>query len=109
MRPSRRFPLSAAAVAAIVLFVTSFSATTLTPSDAGAAKAVKLPRLKLTRVADLDGTTAMALQPQTGTLFVAQQEGQVWTLRNRELGEEPALDLRRSISSGGERGLLGLA
>ncbi|HEX5239576.1 MAG TPA: PQQ-dependent sugar dehydrogenase [Candidatus Limnocylindrales bacterium] len=45
----------------------------------------------------------------TGRLFVASQDGRAWVIRNGSVVATPLLDLRGQITSGGERGLLGLA
>jgi glucose/arabinose dehydrogenase len=46
----------------------------------------------------------------TGRLFVAAQDGRVWVVeRDGTVLAEPLLDISRIISSGGERGLLGIA
>jgi glucose/arabinose dehydrogenase len=43
------------------------------------------------------------------TVFVVEQDGVIRVVRDGILRPEPFLDLRSAISSGGERGLLGLA
>jgi glucose/arabinose dehydrogenase len=45
----------------------------------------------------------------SGRLFIAQQGGQIRIVRAGELVAEPFLDISDRITSGGERGLLGLA
>jgi glucose/arabinose dehydrogenase len=45
----------------------------------------------------------------SGRLFVAQQGGQIRIVRDGALVETPFLDISKRITSGGERGLLGLA
>ncbi len=45
----------------------------------------------------------------SGRLFVIEQEGRIRVIRDGRLAAEPFLDLSARISSGGERGLLGLA
>jgi glucose/arabinose dehydrogenase len=46
----------------------------------------------------------------TGRLFVAAQDGQVWVVsRDGATSQAPTLDIRPLVTSGGERGLLGLA
>ena len=42
-------------------------------------------------------------------LFVVEQTGRIWILRDGRRAEEPFLDLSAEISTGGERGLLGMA
>ena len=45
----------------------------------------------------------------SGRLFVAEQGGRVRVVRDGTLAAEPFLDIAQRVSSGGERGLLGLA
>jgi glucose/arabinose dehydrogenase len=46
----------------------------------------------------------------TGRLFVAAQDGRIWVVeRDGTVLAEPMLDISSSITSGGERGLLGIA
>jgi glucose/arabinose dehydrogenase len=45
----------------------------------------------------------------SGRVFVVEQAGRIRTLQDGQLVSEPFLDIRERISSGGERGLLGLA
>ena len=46
----------------------------------------------------------------TGRLFVAAQDGRIWLVgRDGDVGSEPMVDLSSRLTSGGERGLLGLA
>jgi glucose/arabinose dehydrogenase len=45
----------------------------------------------------------------SGRLFVLEQEGRIRVIREGRLQPEPYLDLSDQVSSGGERGLLGLA
>lgn len=44
-----------------------------------------------------------------GRLFIAEQRGTIRVFRNGQLLATPFLDIRPNLSSGGERGLLGLA
>jgi glucose/arabinose dehydrogenase len=90
--------VTAGAVA--LLLVTS----TLAAAPAGATAA-----LHLTKVADLEGVTVIAARPGTRTMYLAQQDGVVRSLRNGRLTSTPVIDLRERVSQdGGERGLLGL-
>lgn len=94
----RRLPI----VGAIALFL---SVVVAAGPAAGATS-----ELRLTRVADVTGVTAMASRPGTTTLYLAQQDGKVWSLRGTTRSRTPALDLTDRVSQdGGERGLLGLA
>jgi glucose/arabinose dehydrogenase len=45
----------------------------------------------------------------SGRLFVAEQEGTIRIVRDGAILDQPFLDIRARIASGGERGLLGLA
>jgi len=45
----------------------------------------------------------------SGRLFVASQDGRIWTVRDGTVATTPMLDIGARISTGGERGLLGLA
>ncbi len=68
------------------------------------------PELRLTKVADLEGLTAMAARAGTRTLYLASQDGVVRSLRDGKVSPTPVIDLRERVSQdGGERGLLGLA
>jgi glucose/arabinose dehydrogenase len=68
------------------------------------------PALRLTKVDDTQGLTAMAARPGSRTLYVTQQDGMVWSLRNGKPSDTPVVDLRARVSQdAGERGLLGIA
>ncbi len=68
------------------------------------------PALRLTKVADLQGLTAMAARAGTRTLYLAAQDGVVRSLRDGKVSPTPVIDLRERVNQeGGERGLLGLA
>ena len=45
----------------------------------------------------------------SGVFFVVEQAGRIRTIRNRNIESADFLDIRPIVSSGGERGLLGLA
>jgi len=45
----------------------------------------------------------------SGRLFVLEQSGRVWIVRDGQRSAAPFLDLSAKVSSGGERGLLGMA
>jgi glucose/arabinose dehydrogenase len=89
--------LAVAGTIALVLAVCSL--------PAGAA-----PTLRLTQIDDTTNLTAMAARTGTRTLYVAQQSGVVWSLRDGKRSPTPVVDLTQRVSQdGGERGLLGLA
>lgn len=80
---------------------------------AGDAAGVPLSRLKLRLEPVASGFKAPLFVTHagdsSGRLFVVEQGGLVQVLRNGRKGPKPFLDVRSKISSGGERGLLGLA
>src|SRR5438445_1969034 len=66
--------------------------------------------LHLTQTTALPSITEIAnAHDGSGRLFLVQQTGQIRILRNGQLLDTPFLDISAAISSGGERGLLGLA
>lgn len=75
---------------------------------AGCASAA--PTIRLTRLATrLNNPVAMAPAPGSQQLFVALQGGRIRVLSGTTLRSQPFLDISGRITSGGERGLLGLA
>jgi glucose/arabinose dehydrogenase len=61
-------------------------------------------------VSGLEAPVAFARHPgDPAVWYIAQQNGVIWTIRNGVRVTTPFLNLSGSISSGGERGLLGLA
>lgn len=77
-----------------------------TPSTAPDLSKVKVG---LKKVATLDGALAMAVRADDSALYVAEQGGKVMAIRAGNVDPKPVLDVTGKISSGGERGLLGLA
>jgi glucose/arabinose dehydrogenase len=58
----------------------------------------------------LSNPVAFVVDPgDPSTFYVVEQRGTIRTVRNNTVSESIFLDLRASISAGGERGLLGLA
>ena len=57
----------------------------------------------------LDQPTGLVAAPGTDDLFVTEQPGRVRIIRDGRLLREPFVDISGRVSSGGERGLLGLA
>ena len=58
----------------------------------------------------LSNPVAFVADPSDGaTFYVVEQRGTIRTVRNGAVSQAMFLDLRSSISSGGERGLLGMA
>jgi glucose/arabinose dehydrogenase len=94
------------AISGAIALALCAAATTSAAIPAGAAT----PSLRLTKLVDLAGATAMAARPHTRTLYVALQSGAVRSIRNGKLAATPVVDLTDRVSQdGGERGLLGLA
>jgi glucose/arabinose dehydrogenase len=76
----------------------------------GSTPSAAATEVHLTQVDGTPGLVAVAARPGTRTLYLAQQDGVIWTLRNGKRSSTPAIDLREQVSQdGGERGLLGLA
>ncbi|HEX4778048.1 MAG TPA: PQQ-dependent sugar dehydrogenase [Acidimicrobiia bacterium] len=92
---------------------TSTTTSTAGPGPAPSPAAIPEPSgldasVKLTQVAELTGTTAMALRPGDGTWYVTEQVGRVRAIRDGLVDPAPVLDITRRVASGGERGLLGV-
>jgi glucose/arabinose dehydrogenase len=61
-------------------------------------------------VRGLQNPVAIVADPtDRSTYFIVEQRGVIYAARDGQLLEAPFLDLREAVSSGGERGLLGLA
>jgi glucose/arabinose dehydrogenase len=67
--------------------------------------------VKLTKLAELQRPTAMAIRPgDDTTLYIVEKVGRVRTMRNGKIDATPALDITSLVgSSSNEQGLLGLA
>ena len=89
------------------------SSTTLT-AEQGSTSTTAAPnphnaRFTLEPIAAIDSPTAIAIRPGDETIYVTEQVGRVRAIRNDHLVAGPVLDIRDSVASGGERGLLGIA
>jgi glucose/arabinose dehydrogenase len=84
---------------------TGGSTTTGPPRGADLAAA----RFRLTPVASVRAPTAFPIRAGDPTFYVTEQAGRVRAIRDGALVEAPVLDVTSTTSSGGERGLLGLA
>jgi glucose/arabinose dehydrogenase len=110
-RPARPTPAPTAGSSVAVPGVGATPPQSARPSTAAVAfdpdrVAVTLEPL----VAGLDAPLAVVHAGDgSGRLFVAQQGGQIRIVRGDQLLGQPFLDIADRISSGGERGLLGLA
>ena len=79
----------------------------VTPSERrGALKDVAV---ELAPVARLDEPIALAVRPGDDALYIAERSGFVRVVRDGEVDRSPLLDISGEISTGGERGLLGIA
>jgi glucose/arabinose dehydrogenase len=101
--PVRRYRIRA------LVSIASIVAAAITTNASGAHAATTRPAVKLTRVASLGGTTAMATRAGDDALYVTEQSGRVRAIRNGLLSKRVVLDLGGDLTTGGERGLLGLA
>ncbi len=77
--------------------------TTTRPADLAAA------RVHLTPVAAVPQAIALATRGNDPTLYVATQTGTLLSVRDGVVGMLPTLDLTGKLTSGGERGFLGVA
>ena len=92
--------------------------TTAPPAAATPAPTANEPRsvpsisVSLQLFAKVPGQPLSIVAPDDGSgrLFVVSQDGRIWVVRrDGSVLPDPLLDLRNRISTGGERGLLGLA
>ena len=91
-------------------FVIAIALTTAAVVNSAARSDATTTRdVRVTRVANLGGTTAMAARRGDETLYVTEQIGRVRALRAGKLVKRAVLDLRDDVLAGGERGLLGIA
>ncbi len=67
------------------------------------------PVVALTTVAEVPGAVDLAVRPDDPSLYVVSQRGVIVAVRDGEVGAAPVLDISDLITTGGERGLLGLA
>jgi glucose/arabinose dehydrogenase len=86
----------------------SSTASPLADDVAGAAPGASTVRL--VKVADVP-KPVLAISPPDGTdrLFIVSQAGRIRIVKNGSLLPTPFLDISAGVSTGGERGLLGLA
>ncbi|MDP9020818.1 MAG: PQQ-dependent sugar dehydrogenase, partial [Actinomycetota bacterium] len=77
------------------------------PADEVTLEELAGVRVRLTQVATVDRPVAMAVRPGHDALFVAERGGRVVVIDDGEVLPEPLLEV--DTTTGGERGLLGLA
>ena len=85
---------------------TAPAATTTTAAPDGTGPP---PRVRATPLAGFDAALALAVRPGDDTLYVAEQGGRVRALAAGRTDAAVLLDISGEVSTGGERGLLGLA
>jgi glucose/arabinose dehydrogenase len=107
--PGPRSAIRASAVIAIIVASAGACTSVLAGGAVRAEAATGTPRVELETVANLRGTTALAVRAGDPTLYVAEQSGRVRAIRDGRLVRRAVLDLERQVGAGGERGLLGLA
>ncbi|HET9681027.1 MAG TPA: PQQ-dependent sugar dehydrogenase, partial [Candidatus Limnocylindrales bacterium] len=68
-------------------------------------------RVELDPYASVPGGPLAIAWPDDGSgrLFVAAQDGRAWVVRDGTTSSVPLIDLRSRVTTGGERGLLGIA
>jgi glucose/arabinose dehydrogenase len=84
--------------------------TSTSGSDSG-VKVPSAPRgLHLVRIGTFNSPTYLAAPPgDTRRVFVVEQPGTIWVVRNRRVVAKPFVDIRRDVQAGGEQGLLSMA
>jgi glucose/arabinose dehydrogenase len=78
------------------------------PAEGDLAEEVPVGELRLTEVASVDAPTALAPDPTTGALYVTEQDGRVVAIDPTSGESQVVLDISDDVTSGGERGLLGI-
>jgi glucose/arabinose dehydrogenase len=84
---------------------------TTTPTNTTSAFDPGAATIRLETVTEIPGSPLGLVDALDGSgrLFVLTQEGQVWIVEDGQRKSRPFLDISGQITSGGERGLLGLA
>jgi glucose/arabinose dehydrogenase len=83
--------------------------TTAVEDQVASAAQFRAARVRLVQVARLEQPVAMAIRPGERTLYVVEQVGRVRAIRGGRVDPTPVVDISDQVTSGGERGLLGLA
>jgi len=65
--------------------------------------------VRLTPVAGIPGSLALATRANDSALYIATKSGPVRAIRGGQVDPTPVLDLSGQVSTGGEQGLLGIA
>jgi glucose/arabinose dehydrogenase len=85
------------------------STTTSTSSTTGGDATGPPPQVRATELARFDAALGLAARAGDDNLYVAEQGGRVRAVRQGQTDAAVVLDVSAEVSSGGERGLLGLA
>jgi len=113
MIPGSRSLLAAAAAFALVLVAACSPIPSAAPTVRPSAAIIDAAAIALRAEVLVGGLETPILVTNagdgSGRLFVVEQAGRVRVVRDGRLGDAPFLDIAGRISSGGERGLLGLA
>lgn len=111
LRPVRAALLGAALVAGLLPAPVAAATVAGRLTDgAGAPGAPTSSTVRLSKVADVtDPVLAIGARDGSGRLFIVAKEGRIRIVKGGDLLPAPFLDLSRSVSTGGEQGLLGLA
>ncbi len=110
LRAVRAAVLGASLVAALLPGAASASMIPTRLTDGGAAPAPSGSTVRLVKVADVpEPVLAIGARDGTGRLFIVSQGGRIRIVKNGALLATPFLNISGSVSTGGERGLLGLA
>ncbi len=108
---SRRQFLTSAVVGATTGLVGTASRSLAADSDADRPSAVEdMPdAVALETVIDgLGFPLAVDFAPDADRRYIAERDGRVWVHESNGLRDQPLLDLRETVVTGGERGLLGM-
>ncbi|HEX6251092.1 MAG TPA: PQQ-dependent sugar dehydrogenase [Gemmatimonadaceae bacterium] len=92
---------------ALVLAIGCAGPDVITPEEAGPPPPVELTLQEV--ATGLQQPVYLTAPPGDGRLFIVEQPGRIRIVKDGQLLSQPFLDITSLVSSGGERGLLGLA
>ncbi len=96
-------------VASLAVLLVAFACTSDESTSEGSPPDGEEPLLRLQEVARAERPVHLAAPPRDARLFVVEQGGRIWILRDDQFTSRPFLDIRDRVRSGGERGLLSVA
>jgi glucose/arabinose dehydrogenase len=83
--------------------------TSSTTRGTGASPSLAAVHIRLSKLADLERPTALAVRTGDKTLYVTEKVGRIRAVRAGKLAAEPVLDISAQVgSTGNEQGLLGM-